>query len=326
MLKTSCSLLKQASYRGSAQIAVYRTPSRALSTSLTRLAEHADDKEDSKLSKMQQLLLEVPPELGIDVTGLGSKSDREQHESKQTRKPYKRMAKTSQTYGNRTHSPSAPVDPYAVLQNIRPPRTNRPPRSNDDSRTRKSEGQSGGRTPSAEAGQRQTKGPRAHSQSGADREARHPARGERNGSPRAESSRKPQNDRASRPQARDPAANTSEAPRQSALKPAVRAAPTVEELFGDLSMLSEQSGAGNEVSEGHINVETSASKNSTQFTNLDLLPPSPVVPQSLTSSTPRQQIIDFAVLQADYTLSRNPNVSLDQRGQAIGLVRQRLGA
>jgi hypothetical protein len=61
-------------------------------------------------------------------------------------------------------------------------------------------------------------------------------------------------------------------------------------------------------------------------TNLDLLPPSPIVPQSLTPSAQRKQINEFAVLQADYVLSRNSNVTLDQRGQAIGVVKQRLGA
>lgn len=114
-------------------------------------------------------------------------------------------------------------------------------------------------------------------------------------------------------------------------------------------MLSEQSGVGNEVFEGlnlsgdvgskrtcsnprleyicENSTETDlAFVDTTPITNLDLLPPSPIVPQSLTTTTPRKQIHDFAVLQADYTLSRNANVSLDQRGQAIGLVKQRLGA
>jgi hypothetical protein len=63
-----------------------------------------------------------------------------------------------------------------------------------------------------------------------------------------------------------------------------------------------------------------------KVSNLDLLPSPPVLPHSLDVSTPRKQINQFAVLQADYVLSRNPNVSLDQRGQAIGMVKQRLGA
>lgn len=135
-------------------------------------------------------------------------------------------------------------------------------------------------------------------------------------------------------------------PRRQEPKPEVqRAAPTVAELFGDSSMLGGQSSVVNEVFESLEATEEAPASKSTCSTsnlslaeayrfpldvpkasNLDLLPPSPIVPHSLTPSAPRKQINEFAVLQADYVLSRNPNVTLDQRGQAIGVVKQRLGA
>jgi hypothetical protein len=131
------------------------------------------------------------------------------------------------------------------------------------------------------------------------------------------------------------------------LKPEVvqREAPTVEELFGESTMLGGQSSVGNEVFESLQATEETLVTKSTCSTsvirltntytratdiprasNLDLLPPSPNVPHSLTPAAPRKQVNEFAVLQADYVLSRNPNVTLDQRGQAIGVVKQRLGA
>ncbi|KAJ9100664.1 hypothetical protein QFC21_003709 [Naganishia friedmannii] len=325
MLRSSCSLIKQASQRSSAQLGAQVNTSRALSTSAGRLADHAKDNSQSKLSRMQELLLEIPPELNIP--GLNAKSGREQTEKKQQKHFDKRSSGTLQGHGKGGYRSSPPPDPYALLQNIRLPRPEKTPRLNDNSRAKRADGQSEGKRTRTEGGERQSRGPRAPSQTGENGEPRQAARGDRNNGPRAESSRQPQKDRAPRPP-RELSAHKFDAPaRKSELAPIVRAAPTVEELFGDSSMLSEQSRVGNEVFEGSVlNDGEGSSKHTTSITNLSLLPPSPVVPQSLSKTTPRQQVHEFAVLQADYTLSRNPNVSLDQRGQAIGLVKQRLGA
>ncbi|KAJ9127102.1 hypothetical protein QFC24_001337 [Naganishia onofrii] len=321
MLKSSCSLIKQASQRGSAQLVNQVSGSRALSISAGRLAEHAQDNSAPKLSRMQELLLDVPPELNIP--GMTAKSGHEQSEKKQPKHYEKRSPRTSQGHGKGDYRSSPPSDPYALLQNIRLPRPERTPRSNDNSRPKRADGQSEGKRTRTEGGERQPRSPRAQSQTGENSGSRQAARGDRNNGPRAESSRQSQKDRAPR-LSREPTSHVFDAPaRKPEPTPVVRPAPTVEELFGDSSMLSEQSGVENQVFEGRL---TLPSADKAPVTNLDLLPPSPVVPQSITTTTPRKQVHEFAVLQADYTLSRNPNVSLDQRGQAIGMVKQRLGA
>ncbi|KAJ9122429.1 hypothetical protein QFC22_001854 [Naganishia vaughanmartiniae] len=72
MLKSSCSLIRQASQRGCAQFAAQANNSRALSSTAARLADQAEDNSGSKLSRMQELLLEIPPELNIP--GMSSKN------------------------------------------------------------------------------------------------------------------------------------------------------------------------------------------------------------------------------------------------------------
>jgi hypothetical protein len=174
----------------------------------------------------------------------------EQSEKKQPKHYEKRSPRISQGHGKGDYRSSPPSDPYALLQNIRLPRPERTPRSNDNSRPKRADGQSEGKRTRTEGGERQSRGPRATSQTGENSGSRQAARSDRNNGPRAESSRQSQKDRAPR-LSREPTSHVFDAPaRKSEPTPVVRAAPTVEELFGDSSMLSEQSGVENQVFEG----------------------------------------------------------------------------
>lgn len=65
MFKSSSNLVKQASQRAAVRLAPSAQPSRLLSTSTTRLADNEEGPVETKQSRMEKLLLEIPPEYNI---------------------------------------------------------------------------------------------------------------------------------------------------------------------------------------------------------------------------------------------------------------------
>ncbi|KAJ9113091.1 hypothetical protein QFC20_001978 [Naganishia adeliensis] len=332
MFKSSSNLVKQASQRVAVRLAPSAQPSRLLSTSTTRLADHEEGPVETRQSRMEKLLLEIPPE--YNIPGLSQRTPRD-NKTQSTRQPQRRPQNASQPYSRPPRQVQSPTEAYSLLQNIGLPQQDKPRRSFDSSKRQNEDGRE--RRPRTERGERPERSaqgvPRPDkdgSRSYKVRENRQPRQNNREGGgARAETSRGANKERTPRRDAERPTSSgLPTLPRRQEPKPEVqRAAPTVAELFGDSSMLGGQSSVVNEVFESlEATQEAPASKNVPKASNLDLLPPSPIVPHSLTPSAPRKQINEFAVLQADYVLSRNSNVTLDQRGQAIGVVKQRLGA
>lgn len=254
--------------------------------------------------------------------------------------PQRRPMNTGQPFPR--PSQRSTTDAYFMLQNMSLPTKKKPSQTSESSKRHNEDGKE--RRLRIERGERPERnaqgGPRGDNRRG----DRQPRKNDREGGARAETSRAGNKERVPR---RD-VENSAPSPlRHQDPKPEIvqRAAPTVEELFGDSSMFGQQGSVVNDVFESLQGAEEAQSSKSTcavfdisllalnfpppdvpKVTNLDLLPPSPIVPHSVTPAAPRKQIHDFAVLQADYALSRNSNVTLDQRGQAIGVVKQRLGA
>ncbi|GHJ87313.1 hypothetical protein NliqN6_3715 [Naganishia liquefaciens] len=320
MFKSSSNIIRQASQRGASRLAVNAHAGRPLSTSTIRSNEQAEGQEESKTSRLQRLLLNIPAE--YQIPGMGNKESRQARKT-QGDKSSRRPVTAFQTSRPPRQSSMQPADPYAQLQGLAlPPR---PRRSNDFNRRQNGDGIE--RKPREANGQRPERRAQSGPRTGGSTEDR-PSRQTDDRRVRAESSRsesRPRTPRGSGAESSLPRAPTSS--RQPTTEPVVRTAPTTQELFGETSIFDAQSAVGKEVFEDLQNAEGSAvGKFATKAGDLDLLPPSPVLPQFLNVSTPREQINQFAVLQADYVLSRNSNVSLDQRGEAIGMVKQRLGA
>lgn len=159
----------------------------------------------------------------------------------------------------RSFSRTSPTDAYTLLQNTSLPRQGKTTRSSDSSKRHNEDGRE--RRPRTERGERLERsaqgGPRADKdgpRSDKVRENRPPRQNNREGGgARAEPSRGGANKE--RTPRRDAERSKSSAlpalPRRQEQKPEIvqRAAPTVEELFGDSSMLGGQSSVVNEVFE-----------------------------------------------------------------------------
>lgn len=65
MFRSSNNLVKQASQRGAIRVTSSAQPSRLLSTSTARLAENEEAPAETRQSRMEKLLLEIPPEYNI---------------------------------------------------------------------------------------------------------------------------------------------------------------------------------------------------------------------------------------------------------------------
>lgn len=69
MFKSSSNIIRQASQRTASRLVVTAHSGRQLSTSTVRLAEHVEGQEETRQSRMQALLLEIPPEFKIQGMG-----------------------------------------------------------------------------------------------------------------------------------------------------------------------------------------------------------------------------------------------------------------
>lgn len=69
MFKPSSNTIRQASQRGASRLAVTVHAGRPLSTSLTRFGEQVEGQEESRKSRLQKLLLNIPPE--YQIPGMG---------------------------------------------------------------------------------------------------------------------------------------------------------------------------------------------------------------------------------------------------------------
>lgn len=277
MFKSSSNIIKQVCQRGAICAAPSAQPSRLLSTSTIRLAENEEAPAETRQSRMQKLLLEIPPEYNIPGMSkcplhLGYRT--RVYEPKQTdpqkpprderrRAPYHPNRRISETVTinsaqqSRLQNTGQPfprpprrstTDAYSLLQNMPLPPRNKPSHSSESSKRQNEEGKE--RRPRAERGERSERsaqgGPRGDNR----REPRQPRQNDREGAVRAEAARGGK-ERAPRRDA-ERATSGPPAPRRQEQKPEIvqRAAPTVEELFGDSSMFGEQRSVVSEVFEG----------------------------------------------------------------------------